>query len=309
MPHDHSHHHHASGKNLKIAFFLNLGFTILEIVGGFYVNSVSILSDALHDLGDSLSLGISWYLDKRSRRQADNKYTFGYGRFSILGALINSVILIAGSVYVISEAINRLIYPEPSDAEGMLIFAIMGIAVNGYAAYKLSGGKTLNERVVSWHLVEDVLGWAAVLIVSVVMMFTDAPYLDPALSLAITAFILFNVIKRLRETMVIILQGTPQDIDPEKIRREILSIDNIASLHHTNIWSLEGEHHVFTTHIKLKEISGFKQVLEVKRKVKQVLKKYPFSHYTIEVELEDERCELLEQDEHDNNDFIASKTL
>ena len=303
MPHNHSHHHHhTSGKNLKIAFFLNLGFTILEIVGGFYVNSVSILSDALHDLDDSLSLGISWYLDKRSRRQADNKYTFGYGRFSILGAHINIVILIAGSVYFISEAINRLIYPEASDAQGMLIFAIIGIAVNGYAAYKLSGGKTLNERVVSWHLVEDVMGWAAVLIVSVVMMFTDAPYLDPALSLAITAFILYNVIKRLRETMVIILQGTPQDIDPEKIRREILSIDNIASLHHTNIWSLEGEHHVFTTHIKLKEISGFKQVLEVKRKVKQVLKKYPFSHYTIEVELEDERCELFEEDSQKNTD-------
>lgn len=262
------------------------------------MNSVSILSDALHDLGDSLSLGISWYLDKRSRRQADNKYTFGYSRFSVLGALINSVILIAGSVYVISEAINRLIYPEPSDAQGMLIFAIIGIAVNGYAAYRLSGGKSLNERVVSWHLVEDVMGWAAVLVLSIVMMFTDAPYLDPALSLAITAFILYNVIKRLRETLVIILQGTPEDIDPEKITQEILKLNNVASLHHTHIWSLEGEHHVFTTHIKLREISGFREVLEVKRKVKDVLKQYPFSHYTIEIELEDERCELLEQDNH-----------
>jgi len=297
MPHDHSHHHHhASGNNLKIAFFLNLGFTILEIIGGFYVNSVSILSDALHDLGDSLSLGISWYLDKRSKKQADNKYTFGYSRFSILGALINSIILIAGSVYVVTEAINRLIYPEASDAAGMLIFAIIGIAVNGYAAYRLSGGKSLNERVVTWHLVEDVMGWAAVLIVSIVMMFTDAPYLDPALSLAITAFILFNVIKRLREILVIILQGTPEDIDPEKIKREILAVDNIASLHHTHIWSLEGEHHVFTTHIKLKEVSGFLQVLEVKRKVKHVLKKYPFSHYTIEVELDEEQCDLMDKD-------------
>ena len=303
MSHDHSHHHHhASGKNLKIAFFLNLGFTILEIIGGFYVNSVSILSDALHDLGDSLSLGISWYLDKRSKKEADNKYTFGYSRFSVLGALINSIILIAGSGYVVVVAIKRLVHPEASDAQGMLIFAIIGIAVNGYAAYKLSGGKSLNEKVVSWHLVEDVMGWAAVLVVSVVMMFTDAPYLDPALSLAITAFILYNVIKRLRETLVIILQGTPEDIDPEKITQEILKLHNVASLHHTHIWSLEGEHHVFTTHVKLKEISGFRQVLEVKRKVKEVLKKYPFSHYTIEVELEDERCELLEQDNHDHNE-------
>jgi len=298
MPHDHSshshshHHHTTSGKNIKAAFFLNLGFTILEIIGGFYVNSVSILSDALHDLGDSFSLGISWYLHNRSKKEADNKFTFGYSRFSILGALINSVILMGGSVYVIIEAIKRLIHPEPSDAQGMLIFAIIGILVNGYAAFKLSHGSSLNERVVSWHLIEDVLGWAAVLIVSIVMMFTDAPYLDPALSLAITLFILYNVIKRLRETFVILLQGTPEGIDPEKIKMDILAVDNIASLHHMNIWSLEGEHHVFTAHIKLKYIINFSQMIEAKQKVKQILKKYPFSHYTIEVELTDENCEL-----------------
>lgn len=295
MPHDHSHshpHNHASGSNIKVAFFLNLAFTILEIIGGFYVNSVSILSDALHDLGDSFSLGISWYLHGRSKKEADNKFTFGYSRFSILGALINSVILIAGSVYVIIEAVKRLIYPEPSDAQGMLIFAIIGIAVNGYAAFKLSHGTSLNERVVSWHLIEDVLGWVAVLIVSIVMMFTDAPYLDPALSLGITLFILYNVVKRLKETFVILLQGTPEGIDPEKIKMEILQVENVASLHHMNIWTLEGEHHVFTAHIKLDKTVAFTEMLNAKRKVKEVLKKYPFSHYTIEVEMNDESCEL-----------------
>jgi len=301
MPHDHSHshsHHHTSAKNIKVAFFLNLGFTILEIIGGFYVNSVSILSDALHDLGDSFSLGISWYLHNRSKKEADNKFTFGYSRFSILGALINSVILMGGSVYVIIEAVKRLIHPEQSDAKGMLIFAIIGIAVNGYAAFKLSHGTSLNERVVSWHLIEDVLGWAAVLIVSIVMMFTDAPYLDPALSLGITLFILYNVIKRLRETFVILLQGTPEGIDPEKIKIDILAIENIASLHHMNIWSLEGEHHVFTAHIKMNSIINFSQMLEAKQKVKAILKKYPFSHYTIEVELSDETCELAAGHNH-----------
>ncbi len=293
MPHDHSHHHHhASGKNLQTAFFLNLAFTILEVIGGFYVNSVSILSDALHDLGDSLSLGISWYLNKRAAKEADNKFTFGYSRFSILGALINSIILVAGSVYVIYEAINRLFHPEASDAKGMLIFALIGIAVNGYAAYKLSHGNSLNERVVSWHLVEDVMGWAAVLIVSVVMMFTDAPWLDPALSLGITIFILYNVMKRLREILLILLQGTPQGIDPDKITQEILNVPYVVSLHHMNIWSLEGEHHVFTAHVKTNAITTFPQVLQVKREVKGVLKKYPFTHYTIEVELEEEYCEL-----------------
>jgi len=292
MPHDHSHQHHVSGKNLKTAFFLNLGFTVLEVIGGFYVNSVSILSDALHDLGDSLSLGISWYLHKRAAKEADNKFTFGYSRFSILGALINSIILIVGSVYIIYEAVNRLIHPEPSDAKGMLVFAIVGIAVNGYAAYRLSHGKSLNERVVSWHLVEDVLGWAAVLIASIVMIFTDALWLDPALSLAITVFILYNVCRRLKETLVILLQGTPKDIDPEKIKQEILKVPYVVSLHHINIWSLEGEHHVFSAHVKTNAITTFPQILQVKREVKDVLKKYPFTYYTIEVELEEEQCEL-----------------
>src|SRR5690606_38598639 len=171
MAHDHHHHHHDSGSGLKTAFFLNLIFTILELIGGWYVNSVSIVSDAIHDLGDTISLGTAWRLDRISKRKASERYSFGYRRFSLLGALINAIVLILGSVYVIREAILRLVYPEPSDAQGMLYFAIFGVAVNGYAAWKVSHGKTLNERVISWHLVEDVLGWVAVLIVSIVMLF------------------------------------------------------------------------------------------------------------------------------------------
>jgi cobalt-zinc-cadmium efflux system protein len=295
--HNHSHdHHHNSGKNLKTAFFLNLAFTVLEIIGGFYVNSVSILSDALHDMGDSISLGLSWYLDSKSKKAADNKFTLGYSRFSLLGALINSIVLIAGSVFVISEAIKRIISPEHSDAKGMLVFAIIGIAVNGYAAFKLSGGKTMNERVVSWHLIEDVLGWAAVLVASIIMMFTDNPYIDPALSLGITLFILYNVLKRLKETLQILLQGTPYDIDADAIKNEILQVKNVVSLHHMHIWSLEGEHHVFTTHVKTENINSFQQIVELKYSIKQILKKYPFSHYTVEVELAEEMCELSNED-------------
>ena len=193
MSHEHHHHHHESGKNLKAAFFLNLAFTIIELIGGWYVNSVSIVSDAVHDLGDSLSLGTSWYLDSLSRKKATDSYSFGYRRFSLLGALINAIVLILGSVFVIREAILRLQTPEASDAKGMLYFALLGVAVNGYAAWKLSGGKTLNERVISWHLIEDVLGWVAVLIVSVILMFYPSPYLDPALSLLISVYILWNV--------------------------------------------------------------------------------------------------------------------
>lgn len=295
MSHNHS-HENQSGKNLKIAFFLNLGFTVLEIIGGFYVNSVAILSDAVHDLGDSLSLGTSWYLDHKSKQGASKNFSFGYTRFSLLGALINSLVLIAGSIYVVYEAIGRLIEPEHSDADGMIIFAIIGVLVNGYAAYKLSGGKSMNEKVVSWHLIEDVLGWVAVLIVGIVLKFEDIQYLDPALSLLITIYILYNVVKRLKDTLFIFLQGAPKDIDINEVKDKILAIKNIDSLHHTHIWSLEGEKHVFTTHIKLKNIKKFEQLLQIKKEVKALLKDYQFEHYTVETELDEETCELLNDD-------------
>ncbi|MDT0644673.1 cation diffusion facilitator family transporter [Zunongwangia sp. F363] len=292
MSHDHHHHHHTSGKNLKIAFFLNLAFTILEFIGGLYVNSIAIISDAVHDLGDSLSLGTSWYLDNKSKQKADNKFSFGYRRFSLLGALINSLVLIGGSIYVIYEAVGRILEPEHSNAEGMIIFAVVGVAVNGFAAWKLSSGKTLNEKVVSWHLMEDVLGWVAVLIVAIVLKFQDIHYLDPALSLLITIYILWNVFKRLKETLFIFLQGAPKDIDSEEIKAKIKKITNVASLHHVHIWSLEGENHVFTAHIKLNNITEFRQLLEVKEKVKDLLQEYNFDHYTIETELDTESCSL-----------------
>jgi cobalt-zinc-cadmium efflux system protein len=294
MAHDHHHHHHHdSEKGLKTAFFLNLTFTILELIGGWYVNSVSIVSDAVHDLGDTISLGTAWRLDRISKRKASEKYSFGYRRFSLLGAVINAVVLILGSIYVIREAILRLLYPEPSDAQGMLYFAIFGVAVNGYAAWKVSHGKTMNERVISWHLIEDVLGWVAVLIVSIY----PSPYLDPALSLLISLYILWNVVKRLQETVYLFLQGNPTDVDKSAIETEILEIPNVESTHHTHIWSLDGEHHVFTTHVKLKPVSSVSDILAVKNQLKTIMKKHPFEHYTIETEINEEDCVLLHESE------------
>lgn len=291
MAHDH-HHHHSPGSNLRLAFFLNVAFTIFEIIGGLYVNSVAIISDAIHDLGDSLSLGTSWYLQKKSDKGRDARFSFGYKRFSLLGALINGVVLLGGSVFVVIEAVKRILEPEPSNAPGMIVFALVGVLVNGFAAYKLSGGKSMNEKVVSLHLLEDVLGWVAVLIVAIILLFTDLYILDPILSLLITVYILYGVAKRLKDTLFIFLQGVPTDVSLNEIRERLLEVENIASLHHMHVWSLEGDSHVFTTHIKLKDISRFQQLLTVKNEVKQILKDYNFDHYTIETELDEETCEL-----------------
>ena len=291
MGHHHDHHHHSSN-NIKVAFFLNFAFTILEIIGGLYVNSIAIISDAIHDLGDTISLGTSWYLEEKSHKKSNKKFSFGYKRFSLLGALINSIILIIGSLYVITEAVGRILEPEHTDAKGMIFFAVIGVLVNGYAAWKLSGGKTMNEKVASWHLVEDVLGWVAVLVVAIILNFKDIHYLDPALSLLITIYILWNVIIRLKQTLFIFLQGVPEELDINEIESKILNIDFVNSIHHMHIWSLEGEHNVFTAHIKIDDNSNLNDFKKVKSDVKNILKKYKFEHYTVEVEFNDENCDL-----------------
>ena len=298
MGHEHHHHSpgHTSGKNLKTAFFLNLGFTLLELVGGWYVNSVAIYSDAIHDLGDTLSLGTSWWLEKYAQKKPTAKYSFGYRRFSLLGALINAVVLIVGTVFVIREAILRLISPEFSNPQGMIILAIFGVVVNGYAAWKLSHGKTMNEKVISWHLIEDVLGWMAVLVAALILLFFPTPYLDPALSLAISLYILWNVWKRLRDTLVLFLQGLPADVDQAAVELEILKIPKVESTHHTHIWSLDGAHHVFSTHVKLCQVNSLEEIIAVKEEIRKIMKRYPFSHYTIETELDQENCSLMTGD-------------
>ena len=164
--HSHAHHHdhHGDVKNIKVAFFLNFGFAIIEIIGGFLTNSVAILSDAVHDLGDSLSLGLAWYFQKYSRKKSDSTYTYGYRRFSLVGALANSLVLIVGSILILTEAIPRIFNPQQAHPQGMMMLAVLGIAVNGVAMLRLRRGKSLNEKVVSLHLMEDVLGWIAVLV-------------------------------------------------------------------------------------------------------------------------------------------------
>ncbi|NJK96785.1 MAG: cation transporter, partial [Bacteroidales bacterium] len=222
---------------MKVAFFLNLIFTIIEIAGGLYTNSLAILSDALHDLGDSLSLGLAWYFQKLSKRGRSGKFTYGYKRFSLLGAIINSIVLVVGSVFILSKAIPGLFSPEETNVQGMLFLAILGIIVNGAAVMKLRNGHSLNEKVVSLHLWEDVLGWVAVLIGSIVMMFFDAPFIDPLLSVLISVYVLYNVYKNIRKSMLIILQGIPEEVDMEQIKLKLSRLNFVTDIHDCHIWS------------------------------------------------------------------------
>lgn len=285
-------HQVKSNKNIQIAFFINLSFTFIELFGGIYVNSMAIISDSLHDFGDSFSLGLAWYFQKLSNRKADQLFTFGYQRFSVLGALSNALILLIGSGFIVYNSIFRIMAPEASNPNGMLVLSILGIVVNFAGAYILSKGSSLNERVIHLHLLEDVLGWFAVLIVSIVLMFQPWYILDPILSLGITIYILYNVILNLKDTLKVFLQTTPGDVNIEEIENKILQLEHVESTHHIHSWSLDGEHHVLTAHIRLKSNADLEALCQVKEKVNQLLEKYSFVHTTIQTEFANESCPM-----------------
>ncbi|TGB01895.1 cation diffusion facilitator family transporter [Halobacillus salinus] len=298
MGHHHHHHVDSSTGKIKTAFFLNFAFTIIEIIGGLLTNSMAILSDALHDLGDSLSLGLAWFLQKFSNKGKSESFSFGYRRFSLLAALINGVVLIVGSVFILTEAIPRLLNPEQPNATGMLILSILGILVNGAAVFRLRGGDSMNQKVMTWHLLEDVLGWVAVLIVSVVMMFADLPFLDPLASIGITLFILYNVVSNFIQTMKLFLEAVPDGVDLDDIINKIGAIKDVQSTHHTHLWSMDGEHHAFSTHVVVEADATKEQVCNVKEEIKNIIDSIHLDHVTIEVEYEDMPCSITEPAHH-----------
>lgn len=291
--HKHSHSHgHEDVKNIKVAFFLNLSFTIIEFVGGFMTNSMAILSDAVHDLGDSFSLGLSWYFQKVAKWPRSKNYTYGYKRFSLLGAIINSLILVVGSVLILSKSIPRLFAPEQPDALGMIWLAVLGVVVNGAAVLRLRRGSSINERVVSLHLLEDVLGWVAVLIGAVVMMFADVPVLDPILSIAITLYVLFNVYGNIKESLRIILQGSPESVDIDELKKMILAVDGVGDIHDVHLWSVDGEYNVLTVHVVLSSPLQMEKLHGLKTEIREKLLSLGVQHSTIEFEAPDEDCEM-----------------
>ena len=285
MAHSHSH----SSEKIGWAFFLNFGFTIIEFIGGWLTNSTAIMADAVHDLGDTLSIGSAWLLNKLGTKSATKEFTYGYRRLSLLGALINGIVLIVGSAWILYEAVPRLSNPEMPETEGMIVLAILGVLVNGFAAYKLHGGKSLNEKVLNWHLLEDVLGWVAVLIAAIVMQFKEWPVLDPVLSIGFTLFILFNVIRNLISTVKLFFQASPDNDLLQNVTDKLLELDAVSDLHHLHIWSLDGEHHVATVHV-VSQFESKAEYLELKESVSNALQEFELSHTTIEIELTSEEC-------------------
>jgi cobalt-zinc-cadmium efflux system protein len=295
MSHDHDHHHvHENIQSLRTAFFLNFFFTIIEIVGGVFTNSLAILSDALHDLGDSFSLGLAWYLEKLSEKKRTSQFTFGYKRFSLLGAFFSATMLIAGSVVIIVNAIPRILNPEPLRPVWMIIFAVAGIGINGLAALRLRKGRKLNQKVVMLHLLEDILGWVAVLLGSIVILLFDVRVIDPVLSLLIALFILWKTFRQFMDTAKIFLQSIPSHVEVQEIQDEMTSLRNVKQVHDIHIWSLDGFSNVATIHVVTEENLSPEEILEIKQGCRKILNNHKIDHVTIEIELERECCKQQE---------------
>ena len=291
MSHHHHHHHHAptSAARILAAFLLNLCFSVFELIGGIFTGSVAILSDALHDLGDAAGIGLSFFLERKSRKQPDATHTYGYVRYSVLGGLITTVILLSGSVIVIYHAVLRLLNPSPIDYNGMLVFAVVGVAVNLATAIFTRHGESLNQKAVNLHMLEDVLGWLVVLIGALVMRFTDWVFIDPLMSIAVAIFILVHAVGTLREILNLFLEKTPDGVSVEELTAHLTALSDVIGVHHVHIRSLDGTRHYATLHAV---ING--DPAAAKAAIRGELSEHGITHATIETETPDEVCGEVE---------------
>ena len=274
-----------SEKKILVAFLLNLLFSVFELVGGLFIGSVAILSDALHDFGDAASIGISWRLERKSMKAPDARHTYGYGRYSVLGGLLTTVILLCGSVMVVISAIHRLWNPTTIYYDGMILFALVGVVVNFLAAWFTREGDSINQKAVNLHMLEDVLGWAVVLVGAIIMRFTDFWYLDPILSIAVAVFIFISALGQLKQIGQLFLMQTPTEISTEELMHHLLQIEGVEDIHHLHIWSLDGRNHSATMHVV-----AVGDHHAIKEAIRDELSEHGIGHATLELEKRGEPC-------------------
>lgn len=264
-----------------VAFFLNLSYAIVEFIAGGIFGSSAVLADSVHDLGDAIAIGISAFLETISNREEDSHYTLGYKRFSLLGAMVTAVILMTGSVLVILENIAKIFHPQPVNDEGILWLGIIAITINVLASLVIRKGQTKNESILSLHFLEDTLGWVAVILMAIVLRFTDWYILDPLMSLAISFFILSKALPRFWSTLKIFLDAVPEGVDIQKIKTDLAELDHVASINQLNLWTMDGLEKNAIVHVCLKEMEHMETC---KESIRIFLKDCGFQNITIEVD-------------------------
>lgn len=288
--HDHHHHHHvhSTDENILVAFFLNLFFVVVELVGGILTNSFAILSDAIHDFGDCVAIGFAYIMEKLSQKSPDEKYTYGYRRYSLLSAIITSMILVTGSIFIIIGAVRRFGEPREIQGLGMLVIAVFGVIINGLAVLRTRKSFSVNEKAISLHLLEDVMGWIAVLIGSVLIYVLKWYFIDGILSVLIAGFLLFESVKNIKDVFGILLEKSPRNVDLKMLREDILCIDGVKDVHHIHIWSLDGEKNMATLHIGINEEPTIELYKYVKAKVQDISVNAGIEHLTVQIDIDGE---------------------
>ncbi|TPE46197.1 cation diffusion facilitator family transporter [Pontibacter mangrovi] len=271
-------------KSVRTAFLLNLSFTILELVGGLISGSIAILADSLHDFADSLALGLGWYFERKSEKEESNdKYTYGYKRFSMLSALINALVLMLGAIYIFYESTRRILNPQMPKVEWMIGIAILGMALNGLGAWKLKSGKSLNRKVLTIHLLEDTVGWLAVFVVSIILLFWDIPVLDPILAIVINLAVLILVTVKMVDVVKVFLQRVPEGVNVPLLRQKILSLKGVERVNHFHVWGLTSQKKVVTVHVKIKDMDLADQKI-LKERISEVFQGMDTEHVTIDLQ-------------------------
>ncbi|MBR7049978.1 MAG: cation transporter [Methanobrevibacter sp.] len=279
---DTHHHHKKAGENLAFVFFINLAFNIVVIAAAIATNSMAILADFIHDASDTISIALAWFLEHVAQRDSTDKYSYGYQRFSILGAVIISIFVIIMAFVILSEAIPRLFAPEGVDAGGMLAVAIVGIVFKFVSVYRLHKGETYNEKAIFFHQLGDIFEWVAILILSLVLMFWEgAQYLDPFVSIGIALWLIFNLGRNLYKSIEVLLQKTPDYFDVDEFRQSIENIEGVNAIDDFHIWSLDGIDSVMTLKV---DVDFGKDVGEIKKEIYAISKKYHVVDITIELE-------------------------
>ncbi len=289
--HHHHHHTHSADENILVAFFLNLFFVFVEIAGAFFTNSFAILSDAVHDFGDCIAIGFAYVMERFSNKAPDEKYTYGYRRYSLVSAVVTSLILVVGSVFVIVGSVGRIAQPKEVHGLGMVIIAVFGVVINGAAVIKTRSGTGVNEKAISLHLLEDVLGWIAVLLGSALIFFFKWYFIDGVLSVLIAVVLIVESAKTIKDIFAVFLEKTPEGIDVKSLKKELEEIQGVENTHHIHVWSLDGEKNMATMHLKTRGCTNLEDCEKVKKQAEEISRKYGIHHLTVQIDFCGDACQ------------------
>ena len=279
--HNEIHSHHKKARdNLAFVFFLNLTFNIIVILGALATNSMAILADCIHDMSDTISIAIAWILEHVSQKGSSDTYSYGYQRFSVLGAIITSLLVIAMAVLILYEAIPRLMVPEAINPGGMIVIACVGLIFKSISVYRIHDGETFSEKAILYHLMGDIFEWIAILIIAVLIIFWDVSFLDPLVSIAVAFWLIFTLGRTLYHSIEVTLQKVPQNVDLNVLKSEISDIDGVYSINKIHIWSLDGIDSILTMKLSADE----QKYNEIKENVYVISSKYHIVDTTIEYE-------------------------